>query len=119
MRVLIVEDEPDLCSLLQKYLVRQGFEAEMAFSGEEAWKAVQLDPERFDAFLIDLSLPGISGDGLARKLLEAAPAAKILLSSGYAFDPAQLDASGRRVAFLKKPFMPTQLVEGLRTLTDR
>jgi CheY-like chemotaxis protein len=116
LRVLVVDDEPDLCLLLQKYLCRQGYEVDIAGSGEEAWEAVERHPGRFGTFLIDLALPGMTGAELARKLLDAQPSAKILLSSGYVFDPSRIDADSGRVAFLRKPFMPKQLAEALREL---
>ncbi len=116
MRVLVVDDEPDLCQLLQRYLRRQGFEAEIALTGEEALRIVEAKPGWFDTFLVDLTLPGMGGDELASRLLHTEPAARFVLTSGYVFDPARVDGGVGRVSFLRKPFMPNQLADALRTL---
>ncbi len=112
--VLVVDDEPALRLLLSRYLSGLGYGVETAATGEIAWKAVQENPHRFQAFLIDLVLPG--GDELAARIVWSQVGARILLCSGYQFEPAHPRVNGSRLSFLQKPFVPSQLAEELGNL---
>ncbi len=64
MRVLIVEDEPKLASLLRKGLTAQGFAADLATDADEAmWMATAT---AYDAITLDVMLPGTDGFTLCR-----------------------------------------------------
>jgi CheY-like chemotaxis protein len=111
-RVLVVEDEPVIRLLLGRYLARMGYQAEGVHSAEGALDLLTNGTE-FAAFVIDVTLPGMSGVELARRIVERYPAARIVLTSGYAYGPELLDAADGRVTFLRKPFQPAQLVAAL------
>ncbi len=64
-KILVVDDEKDLCEILQFNLASEGFEIEVAYSGEEALsKAI----EQFDLLLLDVMMGGMSGFKLADKI---------------------------------------------------
>lgn len=65
-RVLIVEDEPDISRLLVKILSKAGYETEQAFSGTEG--KLILEKESTDVILLDLMLPGMTGEELLHEL---------------------------------------------------
>jgi two-component system, cell cycle response regulator CpdR len=117
VRVLVVEDEPDLCDLIQRHLRRLGYDTAGAKSAGEALEIIQNDPRGFSRFLVDLSLPDMPGDELAERILRAQPSAKILLTSGYAL-PAAIRVKSKRVWFLQKPFPPKRLEEALKVLSE-
>ncbi len=58
-RILVVDDEREMCALLETGLSRRGFEVASRTSGEEA--LALLDEADFDAIVVDLNMPGISG----------------------------------------------------------
>ena len=64
-RILIVDDEQDLCEILLYNLRAAGFEAEAAYSGEEA---MDREPLRYDLLILDVMMPGMSGFELAERL---------------------------------------------------
>lgn len=64
-RILVVDDERNLCDILQYNLSRAGYEAVVAFSAEEA---LEKEPAGFDLILLDIMLPRLSGYELAQKL---------------------------------------------------
>ena len=64
-RILIVDDEKDLCEILQFNLMSEGFDTELAHSGEEALKKPL---SGFDLILLDVMMAGISGYRLADKI---------------------------------------------------
>lgn len=61
-RILIVEDDTDINNLLKTALQKAGYETVQAFSGTEARMVFQMDKAAFSLILLDLMLPGISGD---------------------------------------------------------
>lgn len=58
-RMLIVDDELDICDVLQAFFTSKGFSVSSAFSGEEALDQLQDSPA--DIVLLDINLPGLSG----------------------------------------------------------
>ena len=66
-RLLVVDDERDLCDILLFNLHAAGYQAEAAFSAEEALGLMQ---NRYDLLLLDVMMPGMSGFELASRLKE-------------------------------------------------
>lgn len=64
--ILIVDDDPDIGNLLEEMLCRAGYRTARAYSGTEA--ALCVDRERPDLVLLDLMLPGLSGESLLPRL---------------------------------------------------
>ena len=113
MRILLVDDEASLLLLLGQYLVRTGHETIAANSCAEAIALLKtgevIGP--VDAAVIDLSLPDGSGEDIARAVLEFDPAIRIIIATGYAYEPP---ASLRgKIAVLQKPFLPRALLNVL------
>ena len=80
-RVLVVDDDRDLCDLLADFLVEEGYLVTTAYAGQEAIDAARLATP--DAVLLDLLLPDISGVQVGRALREI-PGARNLPSSSSA-----------------------------------
>jgi DNA-binding NtrC family response regulator len=118
IRILVVDDEPELGQLLQRYLARFGYSVRIALCGEDAWTAISESSEPFEIFVIDLSLPGMTGGDLIDRLLRSRPEARILATSGYPLDrPATPNHPGR-FAFIQKPFTPAQLAGEVSKLAE-
>jgi CheY-like chemotaxis protein len=116
-RILIVDDEPPLLRMMSLYLGRLGYSATTADSTGKAWSLVEADPGAFAAAVLDGSMAGMSMEELARRLLDANPALRVLAYSGYPVDMTALEAvAPGRVAFLLKPFTPEMLAEAMRRL---
>ena len=64
-KILIVDDEQDLCEILLYNLRAAGFQAEAAYSGEEA---MGKEPSQYDLLILDVMMPGMSGFELAERL---------------------------------------------------
>src|SRR4051794_16773207 len=118
MRVLVVEDEPRMAELLRPGLGDEGHAADVAGQGEDAvWMA---GAHSYDAILLDVTLPGISGFETCRRLRTAGVWAPVLMLTAR-------DAVEDRVAgldagaddYLTKPFSLAELFARLRALVRR
>ena len=118
MRVLIVEDELRMASLIHRGLENEGLAADVAGTGEDAlWKA---EAHQYDAVVLDVMLPGLDGFETCRRLRGAGVWAPILMLTAR-------DAVEDRVAgldsgaddYLVKPFAFAELLARLRALTRR
>ena len=65
-KILIVDDEEAVCSLIQKYLAKVGYEALTALNGEEALQRIK--EETFSLMLLDIKMPGIDGIEVLRRI---------------------------------------------------
>ena len=115
-RVLIVEDDPDVLTLMCAMLRRLDYEPVSATSAAGAWKMVS-DGLSVDAVVTDIDMPGgLDGDELARRLEAHDPALPVLLISGY--DLAAIAAAGWHAprGFRQKPIGLPVLSEELAAL---
>ena len=69
MKILIVEDDPDILLPLQDDLALEGYQVEGVGDGETALR--RLDEDRFDLLLLDVMLPGVDGFEVCRRLRHA------------------------------------------------
>ncbi|HYJ91358.1 MAG TPA: response regulator, partial [Pyrinomonadaceae bacterium] len=67
-KLLVVDDEKNLRTVVQKELARQGHIVETASDGEEAWEV--LEQHDFDVVLCDINMPRLDGMGFLRRLCE-------------------------------------------------
>lgn len=118
MRLLVVEDEPKLLSLLERGLVGAGYAVDTAATGTDAlWHASEGD---YDAIVLDVQIPPPDGFSVARTLRERGRWAPILFLTvrDDVSDRVQgLDVGGDD--YLTKPFAFEELFARLRALTRR
>lgn len=101
LRMLYVEDNPELRDIFQDMLAGDQHDVVACGSAEEAltlWGG-----SHFDVLVSDIGLPGLSGTDLARQVLAGRPECWVILCSGYEYGDA-LRALGPRVRELSKPF---------------
>ncbi|MDR0525942.1 MAG: sigma-54 dependent transcriptional regulator [Spirochaetaceae bacterium] len=115
MAVLIVDDEKNIRISMKKYLGLEGIEAECVETGEAA--LAWLDRERFDAVLLDLKLPGMSGQEVLEWMIQREISAPVIMISAHGQIPDAVSAlkAGAK-DYLVKPFDPGELVSKLRTI---
>jgi CheY-like chemotaxis protein len=115
-QILFVEDEEPLARLGEEAMTGLGYEVMVRTSSVEALNAFRADPFRFDAVVTDQTMPHITGEALARELLQLRPDVPIILCTGFSHSmtPEKAKAMGSR-AFLLKPLLIKDLA---RTLQD-
>ncbi|MCI5825953.1 MAG: response regulator transcription factor [Arcanobacterium sp.] len=107
LQALIVDDDPQIASIVQFSLETQGFEATIAASGEAAWKL--FEQHSFQLLVLDVMLPGLSGIQLTKRIRVQSAVPIIILSA--------LGEEAQRIAGLEagandyvvKPFSPREL----------
>jgi len=109
--VLLVEDDSDLRYLEQQALEMDGYTVLAAHDGPEALRIADQHVGPIGLLITDLIIPGIGGQGLARRLRATRRELKVLYVSGYA-DQKTLAAHDPGVPLLRKPFR----LDGLRAL---
>jgi CheY-like chemotaxis protein len=123
-RVLVVDDEATIRSLVRRILEKHGYEVREAKSGNDAlWRAGE-DPDPVDLLLTDVVMPGMDGRELARRFSAVRPDTRILLMTGYserARDPGgAAPPTFDPYAVVEKPFTAGQLLAAVeRALRDR
>ncbi len=71
MRILVVEDEVKLASLVRRGLTEEGHAVDLAANGEEALAWIDAYSGSFDAVVLDIMLPGVDGLEVCRRLRRA------------------------------------------------
>jgi len=109
--VLLVDDEEVVRDMVGEVLEHEGMSVLRAEDGAKGVALFREQRDRIDLVLLDLSMPGMSGEETFRRLREIDPAVRVILSSGYDRDEAKgrFGASGL-AAFIQKPYRPEQLV---------
>ena len=118
-RILVVDDEQDLCEILKFNLETDGYTVEMANSAEEA---LEMNIESFNLLLLDVMMGGMSGFALAKQL-KAEPATKdIPIIFLTARDTENDTVTGFNLGaddYIIKPFSPTELVARVKAHIQR
>jgi len=119
-KILIVEDEPALVTLLRYNLEREGYEVSEAGDGEEG--LLRISEDKPDLVILDWMLPLLSGIEVCRRLRRA-PATRalpvlMLTARGEEVDKVRgLDCGADD--YMTKPFSPTELIARMRALLRR
>jgi DNA-binding response OmpR family regulator len=109
LKVLIVEDDPDIASLLERSFRTEGFEASVASSGELALEMVRQN--NFCVVVLDVMLPGCSGLEVCRKLRKQNHAATIIMLSARDAVNDRVDGlSSGADDYMVKPFAFEELL---------
>ncbi|MFL6601633.1 MAG: response regulator [Steroidobacteraceae bacterium] len=102
-RILYLDDEESLVMLARRLLERMGYQVAGFNDSAQALAAFTTAPEDFDLVLTDLSMPGMSGIEVSRRMLEIRPDLPVLLATGYvrSEDVAQARSIGIREVIWK------------------
>lgn len=118
MRILIVEDEPKLASVIRRGLEEQGYQPVVAANAAEAIAAVRAD--HLDLMLLDISLPDRDGHAVlaeVRRLRRDLPVIMVTARDDVA---SKIDAlNGGADDYITKPFNFDEFLARIRALTRR
>jgi two-component system OmpR family response regulator len=117
IKILVVDDDRDICDLLCEYLGDAGLTARSAENGEAMWRVL----ERFlpDLIVLDLMLPGIDGLELCRALRERTQVPVIMLTARGASVDRIIGLEMGADDYMIKPFDPRELLARIKVVLRR
>lgn len=115
LEILIVDDEKDMCWLLENALKEIHYKVTSVNSGREAFDSIKL--EEPDIVLLDLRLKDVDGLNVLRKIKELWPKIKIIIISAFAGQAIKEKAQKLgAVGFVDKPFKVEDVVKAIKKL---
>jgi DNA-binding NtrC family response regulator len=120
-KILIVDDEPKIRALLEKFLTKKGYQVVTAASGQEAIEKVKTDNPAL--VLMDIRMPGVDGLTAMKKIKEVSPKAGIIMITGVKDEEVAKKAMELEAFdYITKPFdlnyLETSLMVKLALLED-
>lgn len=114
-RILVVDDEPDVVTLIERTLKSEGFDVSLAYDGISALEMAET--EQPDLVLLDIMMPMMSGYEVCQQL-KANPRTQditvLCVSSAHTADARQRSQDAGAVGLVMKPFTPAELVAQVR-----
>ncbi len=120
MKILLVEDETDLATILQRNLSRENYLVDWVDDGQLGWDYLAHDWQRYSVAIIDWMLPKLSGLELCRRLRQQGIAIPILmLTAKDSMEDLVMGLDAGADDYLTKPFTKIELLARLRALQRR
>jgi PAS domain S-box-containing protein len=119
-RILFIDDESALVSMVKEYLEGLGYEVVTETSSRAAFALFVGQSDRFDLVITDMTMPGMTGKELAHELRRIRPDIPIILCTGFSphLNEEQTTAIGM-CTLLRKPFVLQELAETIRALLQK
>ena len=118
--VLLVDDEPQVVTMVKKMLVREGYTVIGVTDPEEAIQIAQAHEGTIDLLLTDMAMPQLNGRELAERLKGIRVGLRVLYMSGFMKETLlkYYNISTTGIPFLQKPFTQQMLAKKLREVLD-
>lgn len=116
-KILIIDDDIDLCTLLARFLTKNGYETAIAHSGSKG--LARFSEDNFDAVVCDYRLGDMQGSDVLKSIREKTPSVKVLMITGYsdiktAVEVIKLGAFD----YIAKPLIPDEVLNVLKKAID-
>ena len=114
--VLVIDDEEDIRDVTSMLLARKGFKVLTAANGQAGLDLFNRHADQIGVVLLDVIMPGISGEQVSRDILARRPDVRIILSSGYSEETTRQECDSKHnVEFLQKPYTADTLLNKITT----
>ncbi|MFN8225048.1 MAG: PAS domain S-box protein [Gaiellales bacterium] len=115
-RVLVIDDENAVRSVVSRMLGRSGYDVIQAVDGRSGLDALAASPDAIDLVLLDLNMPGLSPEDNLRGIHELRPTLPVLLMSGFSEHAAESLGAIHPIEFIQKPFSIDELLGRVATM---
>jgi signal transduction histidine kinase len=119
-RILVVDDEPQIARVMTLMLESLGYQVSAFTVSRDALQAFEANPAGYDLLISDMTMPGLTGEGLARAVLKQRPDMAVILCTGF---NEQINEEGAQAVGIRrliyKPVMRATLAEVVRAVLDR
>jgi len=120
MRLLLIEDEPDLGAAIKKVLNQEAYVVDWILDGNQAWSYLETQWTEYTLTIIDWMLPGMSGLELCKRLrANHSPLPVLMLTSKDRMEEKIIGLDAGADDYLVKPFKMPELLARLRALRRR
>lgn len=118
-RILLVDDEQTLVNMGERMLKRLGYQVVPRTSSVKALEIFREQPGKFDLVITDQTMPDMTGEHLARELMNIRPDIPIILCTGYSQIISEKEAKAMGIAgYIMKPIVMRDLAKAIRGLLD-
>ena len=118
-RILFIDDEKSLVDLGQQILERLGYDVTIRTSSVEALELFMEQPQKFDLVITDMTMPNMTGDELAAKLMNIRADIPVILCTGYSERISRERAHGLGIKeFILKPIVMRELAKTVRSVLE-
>lgn len=116
-KILIIDDDMDMCQLLSRYLQRKGFETDTSFSGNKGIQKFQ--EHQFDLVLCDFRLGDKDGNEVLKELKTISPSAIVIIMTGYSDIKMAVDVMRQGAYdYITKPLVPDEVLNLVNKALD-
>ncbi|GAB4371672.1 MAG: response regulator transcription factor [Elainellaceae cyanobacterium] len=120
MRILLVEDEPDLGAIIERTLLREKYVVDWVTDGDTAWECLENRWTQYTVGVFDWLLPGLSGIELCQRLRSRDnPMPVLMLTAKDQIEDKVIGLDAGADDYLVKPFSNAELLARLRALQRR
>jgi PAS domain S-box-containing protein len=113
--ILVVDDEPAITEMIRRMLEGLGYTVAVRNNSVAALEGFQDEPDRYDLLIVDMTMPGLRGDQLTRRIREIRPDLPVILLSGFSeLLNEELAEELGLSDFLKKPVLRSDLSRSIR-----
>lgn len=113
LRVLVVDDEPEIREVVCEYLEGLGHHVDAVGSGKQAIESLAMTLLPYDVAIVDWTMPGISGRDVVMDLQRKSPATVIIVATGKTDLGPVPGAAATPVSVMRKPFSLRDLARAL------
>jgi len=118
-RILLIDDEEQIIDIEQQILERLGYKVTSKTDSQEALEEFAALPNHFDLVITDMTMPKMTGDQLARKLMDIRPSIPVILCTGFNETITEEKALAMGIdKFIMKPIIKDDLARTIRTVLD-
>jgi signal transduction histidine kinase/ActR/RegA family two-component response regulator len=118
-RILLIDDEEQIIDFEQQILERLGYKVTSKTDSEEALVEFAAQPDQFDLVLTDMTMPKMTGDQLARKMMDIKPEIPVILCTGFNEAITEEKALAMGIdKFVMKPIVKDKLANTIRAVLD-
>jgi len=117
--ILLIDDEEQIIDIERQILERLGYKVTSKTDSEEALMEFATLPERYDLVITDMTMPKLTGEQLARKLMEIKPDIPVILCTGFNETITEEKALAMGIdKFVMKPVVKDELASTIRAVLD-
>ncbi|QED47092.1 response regulator transcription factor [Cytobacillus dafuensis] len=117
MKILVVEDNESVCSMLEMFFMKEGYKGVFVHNGQEGFE--RFNKEKWDLIIVDWMLPIMDGVTLCRKIRELSQVPIIMLTAKDSDSDQVLGLEMGADDYVTKPFSPLALMARIKAVTRR